>query len=92
MRAKKIDGNQNTIVNQLRRCGFSVAITSAQGQGFPDIVVGKYGKNLLVEIKDPAQPASKRKLTPDEQKFHEAWQGEIIIAETVEDILRCFKP
>lgn len=90
MRAKKIDVNQPLIVNQLRRCGFSVAVTSQLGQGFPDIVVGKYGKNLLVELKDPDKPASARKLTPDEQKFHEAWQGNIIIALTVEDILNEF--
>lgn len=87
MRAKKIDGNQNKIVKQLRQLGFSVAVTSQLGKGFPDIVVGKDGRNLLVELKDPNQPASARKLTPDEMEFHNNWRGEIIVALDVSQII-----
>lgn len=90
MRAKKIDVNQPELVKQLRKCGFSVAVTSQLGNGFPDIVVGKHGKNLLVEIKDPDKPPSARKLTTDEQEFHQAWQGKIITALIVEDVVNEF--
>src|SRR5688572_22293101 len=46
-RAKRVDGNQNIIVKALRNQGASVAITSALGQGFPDIVVGAKGLTLV---------------------------------------------
>lgn len=91
MRAKKIDVNQPALVKQLRQCGFSVAVTSQLGDGYPDIVVGKHGKNLLVEIKDPSQPPSKRKLTPDEEKFHSNWQGKVIVAMDVQDVINEFQ-
>ena len=90
MRAKKIDVNQPTLVKQLRQCGFSVAVTSQLGNGFPDLVVSRNGKNLLVEIKDPNKPPSVRKLTPDEEKFHSTWQGKVIVAMDVEDVLNEF--
>lgn len=89
-RAKRTDGNQKVMVESLRKCGFTVAITSGLGEGFPDLVVGKKGRTRLVEVKDPAKPPSARKLTPDEQAFHERWPDKIIIALTVEDVLNQF--
>lgn len=85
---RRTDGNHSTIVNQCRRLGFSVFSTHTVGDGFVDIVVGHKGRNYLFEVKDPAQPPSKRKLTPDEVKFHESWRGQIDVVECVEDILR----
>lgn len=99
MRAKKIDANQNEIVEVLRKAGLSVAITSMVGNGFPDLVVsgaawhertGKYWKTILVEIKDGDKPPSARKLTPDEKKFHDMWRGYIVIAERATDVLNYF--
>ena len=88
-RAARIDANQNEIVAALRGIpGCKVAITSALGHGFPDIVVGWMSNNYLIEIKDSDKPPSKRRLTPDEKKFHEQWAGQIDIAETFEDCLR----
>jgi hypothetical protein len=90
-RKARIDNNQNEIVRQLRKIpGFSVAITSALGDGFPDAVVGFRKKNLLIEIKDPKQPPSKRKLTEEEEKFHNSWTGEIYVVHTVDDVLKIF--
>lgn len=87
MRAKKIDVNQRDIVRELRSKGYSVAITSAQGQGFPDICVGYNGQNFLFEIKDPNKPPSQRKLTPDEKCFHDSWSGQIEIILTSKDAI-----
>jgi hypothetical protein len=96
---KRTDGNQTKIVNQLRQLGFSVAITSMVGNGFPDLVVsnaaydkptGKYWKTILVELKDPNQSPSARKLSPDEKKFHEHWKGYIVIATQLSDITNYF--
>lgn len=87
-RAAKIDRNQPEIVRDLRKMGFSVWITSGCGDGAPDLVVGKGSKCLPVELKDPLQPPSKRRLTEDERAFHAAWTGPILVAETTEQILK----
>lgn len=88
MQAKRIDANQNNIVESLRKIGCSVAITSMLGKGFPDIIVGRIGLNFMLEIKDGEKPPSQRKLTPDEQKFHEAWKGQIAVVNDLEEALK----
>lgn len=89
MRAKRIDANQKQIVKQLRQLpGVSVKITSMVGDGFVDAVIGYRGRNYLAEIKDPSQPPNKRKLTPDEQRFHKDWKGQVAIIECLDDALK----
>ena len=70
---KRVDANQPQITKELRDLGFSVAITSDLGKGFPDIEVGFGRLNLLIEIK----PDDKKKLTEHEKKFFENWQGQV---------------
>jgi hypothetical protein len=84
---KRTDANQTAIVSAFRKCGASVAITSALGKGFPDLVVGYRRRNFLVEIKDGSKPPSAQKLTPDETKWHDAWRGQITIIRSVDDVL-----
>ncbi len=91
MRAKRIDENQTKIVGELRQLGFSVAVTSGLGKGFPDIVVGGANRNFLFEIKDAAKNPSQKKLTEDEQKFKDNWRGQYNVVETIEDILKLVK-
>lgn len=88
MRARKTDSNQSHLVDQMRKLGMSVFITSGVGNGFPDAVVGIRKKNYLFEIKDPAKPPSCRKLTPDEQDFFNKWKGEVYKVETIDDVLK----
>jgi hypothetical protein len=45
-RAAKVDINQKEIVAYLRKIGASVAVMSAVGQGFPDLVVGWRGRKI----------------------------------------------
>lgn len=87
MRGKRIDANQNEVVSALRKLGFSVAITSMVGKGFPDLVVGKNGINWLFELKDGSKAPSQKKLTPDEQKFFDGWRGQINKVDGLDDIL-----
>lgn len=87
----RVDANQPSLVKELRDLGYSVAITAQIGSGFPDLVVGKYGKNWLLEVKDPAQPPSGRKLTIDEAAWHVEWKGQVAVVETVEDVLELTK-
>lgn len=87
-RAARIDSNQNEIVEAFRKLGATVSITSAVGQGFPDLCVGAHGKTCLVEVKNEAQPPNKRKLTPDQVDFHANYQGKIAV---VENELDCYQ-
>ena len=91
-RAKKVDANQSEIVQTFRDLGARVAITSAAGDGFPDLVV-QYRhpskrwrgiETVLVEIKDSAKPPSARKLTPAQEKFHAEFLCHIV--ESVRDV------
>lgn len=86
MRRARVDRNQPEIVQAFRRLGCQVAHTHTVGHGFPDIVVAVDRYTLLVEIKDPEQPASKRKLTPDEQEFANRWTGDLRIVTTIEEV------
>lgn len=86
-RAAKIDANQGQIVQAFRSLSCSVAITSAVGDGFPDLVVGINGLNILVEIKDGAKPPSERRLTPAQVDFHGNWRGQVVVVETVDDVI-----
>jgi Holliday junction resolvase len=87
-RAARVDANHAEITHALRQCGWTVHDTSGVGGGFPDLVVGKAGRLVLVEIKDGAKKPSARRLTKAEalfwQKFGEAgvW---VEIVESLED-------
>ena len=88
MRAKRVDANQADIVEALREVGALVAVTSAVGNGFPDIVVGYSGGLYLMEIKDGTKPPSATKLTKDEVAFHTKWTGYVHIVYSLDDALR----
>ena len=90
-RAAKIDANQNQVVKDLRKLGFSVAITSSIGSGFPDLVVANYHSTILVELKDGNKSQSRQKLTADEVKFMDTWKGVAIVANSLDEILKYFK-
>lgn len=93
-RIRKVDKNQPDIVKRFRDLGCTVAITSSLGNGFPDLVCSKevgvtytYQRcTFLVEIKDGSKPPSARKLTVDEQAFHDNWQGEIYVISTLDEV------
>jgi hypothetical protein len=68
-RAAKRDVEEEIIVGVLRRLGWSVLRISDKGA--PDLLIGRDQTTLvLVEVK-----TGKGKLTPDQERFHAAWQG-----------------
>ncbi len=85
--AAKIDGNQNEIVDALRAVGATVAITSAVGDGFPDLAVGFRGRSYLVELKDGSLVPSKQLLTAAQKRWHAEWRGDCYVARTAADAL-----
>ena len=84
-RVAKVDLNQKQIVMELRALGYSVRHTHMIGRGFPDIVIGRHGKNLLVEIKRTGES-----LTPDEVDFFETWNGDAFVGYDTEGIHEYF--
>ncbi len=85
---KKTDRNQAELMKQIRQCGWSVVSLHTVGRGVPDLAVGAKGLNFFLEVKDPNQPPSKRKLTPDEQEFFRTWQGMVHIVHCIDDVIK----
>ena len=87
-RASKIDRNQGEIVSALKAVGCDVKSLAAVGDGCPDLLVLCRGVLYLMEIKDGTLPPSRRKLTPDQVKFHDSWRGPIGVIKSVEEALQ----
>jgi len=73
--ASKIDVTQPAIVQTFRQMGARVQVLSFVGKGFPDLLICYRGTLALVEVKDGDKSASRRRLTPDEQAWHDEWEG-----------------
>ena len=87
----RTDGNQQRVVQELRKLGYSVALLGDVGGGCPDLLVGRGGINLFIELKDPdAKDKRQHELTPAEKQFHASWRGQIAKCETTEEILALF--
>ena len=87
-RACAVDANQTAIVKALRAAGATVAVTSAVGKGFPDIIAGYQGVNYLMEIKDGSKPPSARPLTADQITLHAKWRGLIFVVLSIDEALK----
>jgi len=84
--AKRVDKNQKAIVEEFRKLGFCVYITSHVGRGFPDIMVG-YGNThtILVEIKS----TDKAKFTDAQSEFMSKWTGgPVVRIDSIEGVQR----
>lgn len=81
--AKRIDRNQPEIVTALRKAGCTVQHLHEVGSGCPDLLVAIGDQIFLVEVKDGAKPASAQKLTPDQVRWHAAWQAEVHIVNSI---------
>lgn len=83
-RAAKKDRNHEAIARHLVSLGYRVAETYQLGNGFPDLVVGGVDRRTglrrvwLVEVKMPGEG-----LTTHEARFHQAWQGDVHIIESI---------
>lgn len=84
---KRVDANQPEIVKAFRDLGYTVQYLHTIGKGCPDILVGKFGLNFIVEIKDGEKIPSKRILTMDEKKWHKLWRGQVCVIESAKDVI-----
>ncbi len=78
--------NQPEVVKLFRQLGATVQHLHTVGKGCPDLLIGYCGANGVVEIKDPQQPPSGRRLTEDETKWHRDWRGNVVVIQTPEDV------
>jgi hypothetical protein len=83
-----VDANQAELTQGLREHGYSVDFIHMIGRGRPDLLVGKFKKNWLLEVKDPRKKLSQRQMTEDERAWHAGWLGQVDVVETLEDCLR----
>lgn len=84
-RASRKDSNHNEISDAFKALGCTFIDLSDTPCGF-DGAVGYGGLSILVEIKDPKKPPSKRRLTPNEEKKHAYWTGGKRLIMTLEDV------
>ena len=86
----RTDANQTECVRVARQLGASVFDASALGGGFPDLIIGFRNVTHLVEVKDGKKTPSRRKLTPDQERFHREWNGEPVMVVLSPDDLLAF--
>lgn len=83
----RVDKNQGDIVRVFRSLGCSVQHLHTIGKGCPDILIGCEGINLLIEIKDGSLSPSAKRLTLDEQGWHDSWLGQVCIVDSNLDVI-----
>ena len=71
---KTQDANHPEVVDALEKIGCTVHDASVMGGGFPDLVVGKQGLTMLIEVK-----TDKGRLKEGQQKWHTEWRGHTCI-------------
>ena len=87
--AKRKDGNHNEIQNALSKVTV-VDDISWIGRGFGDLMAENIvtRKIVFIEIKDPSQAKSDRKLTKSEVEFHLRWNNHVAVVETIEEAFK----
>ena len=74
---KRVDANQAELVALYRKLGCSVVSLAPVGAGVPDLLIGCNSITDLAEVKDGNKPPSAQKLTPDQVRWHEKWEGSV---------------
>lgn len=85
VRAKKVDSNHAEIVSHLRATGWWVHDSSADGRGFPDLVIAheRTRQIALVEVK-----AGKGSLNDLQRKFRDKCPGAYFVVRSPDDAER----
>lgn len=86
--ASKVDTNHSAVVNALRQAGCSVQSLAASGDGVPDLLVGRAGRNYLLEVKDGKRAPSEQRLTLRQLEWHRMWRGSVSVVKSPEDALK----
>lgn len=84
---RKTDANHAEIMDAFRDLNYSVLDIHTIGHGSPDLLVGKFGENFLIEVKDGTKSPSKRRKTTDEEEFFASWLGNVYLIQSVEEVV-----
>ncbi len=77
------DENEKEIIAALESIGCTVFRLD-----YPvDLLCGRGGRNILIEVKNPDKPKSDRKRTAAQRKFFKDWQGQVRVCETAEEAI-----
>lgn len=82
-RAAKVDANQRAVVDVLRAAGCTVVLLHTVGGGCPDLLIGRWGRTFLFEVKRDEKAARVRAGTKDhnsqtrdrQRAWITAWRG-----------------
>lgn len=84
----RLDTTQRSIVDALRKAGYSVRSLAAVGNGCPDILVGHQRGNVLLEAKsDRKVHKQKSHLSDPEKAFMRGWLGPVYVVFDAEQAL-----
>ena len=77
------DANEREIIDALESCACDVVQLNWPG----DLLVGRGGRNYILEVKDGDKVPSAQKLTELEEVFHRNWRGQGAIVRTADEAL-----
>lgn len=80
--ARRVDRVQPAVVEELRAHGCSVIHTHAVGGNAPDLVVGRRGHTVLVELKTPGREKREKDRLVKQAEARAAWRGASYIQAT----------
>ena len=86
----RVDANHGEVRSALRAAGWIVVDCARIGSGFPDLLIAKDGRILMIEVKDGAKAKSAQRLTDDEERFHTLMRAAgvtVRIVTSIEDAL-----
>jgi hypothetical protein len=88
VKAARTDANHAETVKALRQAGIAARSTAMVGDGFPDVVAGFRGVNVLLEVKDGSKTPGNRPLTTAEAEFLASWPGPVFVVLSPEEAVR----
>lgn len=82
--ARRKDDNHAAVVGWLKAMGCSVEVLD--GKDIPDLIVGVFGIDQLVEVKPVTGVTARRELRDTQRKWHERWKGrKPVVVRTLDD-------
>lgn len=80
--ARRVDTAQPPMVEELRAHGCSVILTHAVGGKAPDLIVGRHGVTVLVEVKTPGREKKEKARLVKQAAARDEWRGAAYIQAT----------
>ena len=83
----RVDDNQRVIVAALRDAGAFVQTLHQVGGGCPDLLISFRDAWFVFEVKDGDKSASRQRLTPDEELWHQQARARVYVVTDIDEAL-----